>query len=65
MTSATIATTAAVGDLGKAETVGPKIKTVGFDAFTIFDARSVTTAVEESVPGERERVEHPLADAPF
>jgi 2-haloacid dehalogenase len=52
MTSATIATTAAVGDLGKAEKVGPKIKAVGFDAFTIFDARSVTTAVEESVPGK-------------
>jgi 2-haloacid dehalogenase len=50
MTGAIVATEA-LDNLAKAETVGPRIKAVGFDAFTIFDPRSVSAAVEESVPG--------------
>jgi 2-haloacid dehalogenase len=50
MTGAIVATEA-LDNLAKAETVGPRIKAVGFDAFTIFDPRSVRAAVEESVPG--------------
>jgi 2-haloacid dehalogenase len=46
MTGMTIAS-----NLARAEGAGPRIKAVGFDAFTIFDPRSVRTAVEESFPG--------------
>jgi 2-haloacid dehalogenase len=52
MTSATIVTAAAHVNAGRAETAGPKFKAVGFDAFTIFDPNSVTTAVEASFPGK-------------
>jgi 2-haloacid dehalogenase len=52
MTSMTAATAAALGSAGKADTAAPRIKAVGFDAFTIFDPNSVTTAVEERFPGK-------------
>lgn len=41
----------AAGALGKASAAGGGIKAVGFDAFTIFDPRSVVAAVEENFPG--------------
>lgn len=52
MTSMTAATAGALGNAGKADTAAPRIKAVGFDAFTIFDPSSVTTAVEEGFPGK-------------
>jgi 2-haloacid dehalogenase len=52
MTSATIVTATTLANAAKAETARPKFKAVGFDAFTIFDPSSVTTAVEESFPGK-------------
>jgi 2-haloacid dehalogenase len=52
MTSMTATTAAVLGNAGKADTAAPRIKAVGFDAFTIFDPNSVTTAVEEGFPGK-------------
>jgi hypothetical protein len=52
MSSATIFNATALVNTAKTETAGPKFKAVGFDAFTIFDPSSVTTAVEESFPGK-------------
>ena len=52
MTSMTVAAAAALGHAGRAETATPRFKAVGFDAFTIFDPSSVTTAVEERFPGK-------------
>ena len=47
----TIAATGALGTAAKARRAGGKIKAVGFDAFTIFDPRSVMTVVEDNFPG--------------
>jgi 2-haloacid dehalogenase len=50
-TAATAAVNATRGPSARAEAAGGEIKAVGFDAFTIFDPRSVTVAVEENFPG--------------
>ena len=42
----------ATSTAAKAQVSGGKIKAVGFDAFTIFDPRSVFAAVEENFPGK-------------
>ena len=50
-TAATTVNNATRGASARAEAAGGQIKAVGFDAFTIFDPRSVAVAVEESFPG--------------
>jgi 2-haloacid dehalogenase len=50
-TAAATAINATRGRSARAEAAGGEIKAVGFDAFTIFDPRSVAVAVEESFPG--------------
>ena len=50
-TTATTFINATRGASARAEAAGGQIKAVGFDAFTIFDPRSVTVAVEECFPG--------------
>ena len=49
-TAATTVINATRGASARAAAAGGQIKAVGFDAFTIFDPRSVTIAVEESFP---------------
>ncbi len=46
------ATTGAARSPGAVRKARSRIKAVGFDAFTVFDPRSVAAAVEESFPGK-------------
>ncbi len=49
LASSAVASTAA---LALTEAGGSKVKAIGFDAFTIFDPRSIEAAVEDIVPGK-------------
>ena len=51
---ATLAISNAAGRaaLAQAEAGGSKVKAIGFDAFTIFDPRSIEAAVEDIFPGK-------------
>jgi 2-haloacid dehalogenase len=48
---AAVAVSAGAGTAATAKTAGGKIKAIGFDAFTIFDPRSIEAAFEDSFPG--------------
>ena len=51
---ATLASSAAANTVALAhtETGGSKVKAIGFDAFTIFDPRSIEAAAEDIFPGK-------------
>jgi hypothetical protein len=48
---AAVAVAATADAVAEAQTAGGKIKAIGFDAFTIFDVRSIDAAFEENFPG--------------
>ena len=47
---------AATDAVAEAQMAGGKIKAIGFDAFTIFDVRSIDAAFEENFPGRAKEI---------
>ena len=53
---AAVAVAATADAAAGAQTAGGKIKAIGFDAFTIFDFRSIDAAFEENFPGKAKEI---------
>ena len=53
---AAVAVAATADAVAEAQTAGGKIKAIGFDAFTIFDVRSIDAAFEENFPGRAKEI---------
>ena len=53
---AAVAVAATADAAAGAQTAGGKIKAIGFDAFTIFDFRSIVAAFEENFPGKAKEI---------
>ena len=53
---AAVAVAATADAVAEAQTAAGKIKAIGFDAFTIFDFRSIDAAFEENFPGKAKEI---------
>ena len=53
---AAVAVAATADSVAEAQMAGGKIKAIGFDAFTIFDVRSIDAAFEENFPGRAKEI---------
>ena len=53
---AAVAVAATANAVAEAQMAGGKIKAIGFDAFTIFDVRSIDATFEENFPGRAKEI---------